>query len=37
MPTRPIRYLAAIALWAFPVQAGAQSQPALEVLRVTRT
>jgi 3-dehydroshikimate dehydratase len=37
MPARPIRYLAAIALWALPIQAGAQSQPALEVLRVTRT
>ena len=37
MSARPIRYLAAIALWAFPIQAGAQSQPALEVLRVTRT
>jgi len=32
----PIR-LAAIVLWAFPIQASAQSQPALEVLRVTRT
>jgi 3-dehydroshikimate dehydratase len=37
MPARPIRYLAAIALWALPIQAGAQSQPALEALRVTRT
>jgi len=34
---RSIRYLAAIALWAVPTHAGAQSPPAPEVLRVTRT
>src|SRR5215813_2025526 len=36
---RPIRYLAAIALWTLPNLAGAQSPstPAPEVLRVTRT
>src|SRR6516162_11490034 len=33
----PIRCLAAIALWALPNHAGAQSPPAPEVLRVTRT
>src|SRR5262249_57757972 len=34
---RPIRCLAAIALCALPTHAGAQSPPASEVLRVTRT
>src|SRR5215510_15692762 len=34
---RPIRYLAAIALWTLPNLAGAQSPAAPEVLRVTRT
>src|SRR5262245_12405647 len=33
----PIRCLAAVALWALPTHAGAQSPPAPEVLRVTRT
>src|SRR5215475_825047 len=39
MPARSIRYLAAIALWALPIEAGAQSPstPSPEVLRVTRT
>jgi 3-dehydroshikimate dehydratase len=39
MPARSIRYLAAIALWTFPILAGAQSPstPSPEVLRVTRT
>ena len=39
MPARSIRYLAAIALWALPIEAGAQSPStaAPEVLRVTRT
>ena len=37
MPTRSM--LAAIALWALPIEAGAQSlsTPSPEVLRVTRT
>src|SRR5262245_49469104 len=34
---RFIRYLAAVALWALPSYADAQSPPAPEVLRVTRT
>src|SRR5262249_20346731 len=34
---RPIRYLAAIALWTLPNLAGAQSPAAPEVLRVTRS
>src|SRR6516162_7131101 len=34
---RSIRCLAAIALWAVPTHAGAQSPPAPEVLRVTRS
>jgi 3-dehydroshikimate dehydratase len=39
MPARSIRYLAAIALWAIPIEAGAQSPstPSPGVLRVTRT
>src|SRR5215831_1590711 len=37
VPARPIRYLAAVALWAVPTHAGAQNPPAPEVLRVTRT
>ena len=39
MPARSIRYLAAIALWTFPIMAGAQSPstPSPELLRVTRT
>src|SRR5215475_12780584 len=39
MPARSIRYLAAIALWALPIEADAQSPstPSPEVLRVTRT
>src|SRR6516164_11568137 len=39
VPARPIRYLAAIALWALATPTGAQSPstPAPEVLRVTRT
>ena len=37
MSARSIRCLAAIALWAVPTHAGAQSPPAPEVLRVTRT
>ena len=39
MPARSILYLAAIALWALPIEAGAQSlsTPSPEVLRVTRT
>ena len=37
MSAHPIRYLAAIALWALPNHAGAQSPAAPEVLRVTRT
>jgi 3-dehydroshikimate dehydratase len=39
MPARTIGYLAAIALWALPIGAGAQSPstPSPEVLRVTRT
>src|SRR5262249_59695639 len=34
---RPIRYLAAIALWTLPNLAGAQSPAAPEALRVTRS
>jgi 3-dehydroshikimate dehydratase len=39
MPARSIRYLPAIALWTFPILAGAQSPstPSPELLRVTRT
>ena len=39
MPARSIRYLAAIALWALPIAAGAQSPstPSPEMLRVTST
>jgi 3-dehydroshikimate dehydratase len=39
MPARSIGYLAAIALWALPIEAGAQSPStaAPDVLRVTRT
>jgi 3-dehydroshikimate dehydratase len=39
MPVRSLRYLAAIPLWALPIDAGAQSSPtpSPEVLRVTRT
>jgi len=39
MPARTNLYLASIALWALPIEAGAQSlsTPSPEVLRVTRT
>src|SRR5262249_22697373 len=37
VPARPIRYLAAVALWAVSTHAGAQNPPAPEVLRVTRS
>jgi len=39
MPARSIRYLAAIALWTFPILARAQSPstPSPELLLVTRT
>jgi 3-dehydroshikimate dehydratase len=37
MRGRSLHYLAAIALWAFPIEVGAQSSSSLEVLLVTRT
>ena len=37
MRARSLHYLAAIALWAFPIEVGAQSSSSPEVLLVTRT